>query len=119
MIKLYIEKLLIEIGEKIVDQKSSQLRADSALKLLHMERAKFKDLDVLLVVAIGLKEMSAVMKKILKKSEINIAILILEHFLRTNSFSLTAEKEEKFNKRTVDHFDTLSRRLEKIVAIGL
>lgn len=115
MKKLLIENLLTEIENKLEYQKTPRLRADSAFSLLRGERANHKDIDLLKGAKQGLKEMLGEMNKVEKLSEIDIAIKILDHYIANNSFSLIAIQRSNEDKITVDLFDELSSRLEKIV----
>lgn len=115
MKKLRTENLLIEIENKIGHLTTPALRADSALRLLRMEQANMRDIDLLKGAQSGLKEMLVEMDKVEQFSEINLAIKILAHYLESNSFSLIAIPRSNIDKITVDLFEELNRRLEEIV----
>lgn len=115
MKKLRTENLLIEIENKIGHLKTPVLRADSALRLLRIEHANMRDIDLLKGAQQGLKEMLGEMDKVEQLSEIDLGIKILAHYLESNSFSLIAIPRSNADKITVDLFEELNSRLKEIV----
>lgn len=115
MKELLLKDKLIELETRMEHQKSPRLRADSLLNLLKIKQTSLKKNDLLRIAQQGLKEMHDEMSNVELLSEINMAVMILAHYIEKDSFDLTAISQGKIDKDDVDRFEMLNGRLKEIV----
>lgn len=113
MKKLLITDKLIELENKLEYQRTPALRAESVLRLINTERENLKDINLLRGASQGLKEMFTEMDKVDLLSEYDMAIKILTHFLKNNSFSLIAI--QRYGTDQAKLFEEINENLKGIV----
>ena len=116
MKELLLKDKLIELETRMEHQKSPRLRADSLLNLLKIKQGSLKKNDLLRIAQQGFKEMHDETSNVELLSEINMAVMILAHYIEKGSFSLTAISQGIIDKDDVDRFEMLNERLKEIVA---
>lgn len=116
MEKLLLNDKLIELEARIDHQRSPRLRADSLLNLLKIHQGILKKNALLNVAKQELNENPAEtnIKQVL--TEINMAVMILAHYIEKDNFSLTAGSVGITDKDDIDRFEMLDVRLIEIVA---
>ena len=116
MEKLLLNDKLIELEARIDHQRSPRLRADSLLNLLKIHQGILKKNALLKVAKQELNENPAETNIRQVLSEINMAVMILAHYIEKDDFSLTAGSVGITDKDDVDRFEMLDVRLIEIVA---
>lgn len=116
MEKLLLNDKLIELEARIDHQRSPRLRADSLLNLLKIHQAILKKNALLNVAKQELNENPAETNIRQVLSEINMAVMILAHYIEKDDFSLTAGSVGITEKDDVDRFEMLDVRLIEVVA---
>ena len=116
MEKLLLNDKLIELEARIDHQRSPRLRADSLLNLLKIHQGILKKSALLNVAKQELNENPAETNIRQVLSEINMAVMILAHYIEKDDFSLTAGSVGITEKDDVDRFEMLDVRLIEIVA---
>ena len=116
MEKLLLNDKLIELEARIDHQRSPRLRADSLLNLLKIHQAILKKNALLRVAKQELNENPAETNIVQLLFEINMAVMILAHYIEKDDFSLTAGSVGITDKDDVDRFEMLDVRLIEIVA---
>jgi len=116
MEKLLLNDKLIELETRIDHQRAPRLRADSLLNLLKIHQAILKKNALLRVAKQELNESPAETNIVQLLFEINMAVMILAHYIEKDDFSLTAGSVGITDKDDVDRFEMLDVRLIEIVA---
>src|ERR1035437_1072929 len=114
MEKLLLNDKLIELEARIDHQRSPRLRADSLLNLLKIHQAILKKNALLRVAKQELNENPAETDTAQLLFEINMAVMILAHFIEKDDFSLTAGSVGINDKDDVNRFEMLDVRLIEI-----
>ena len=116
MEKLLLNDKLIELEARIDHQRSPRLRADSLLNLLKIHQGILKKNALLNVAKQELNENPAETNIRQVLSEINMAVMILAHYIEKDDFSSTAGSVGITDKDDVDRFEMLDVRLIEVVA---
>ena len=116
MEKLLLNDKLIELEARIDHQRSPRLRADSLLNLLKIHQAILKKNALLRVAKQELNENPAETNIAQLLFEINMAVMILAHYIEKDDFSLAAGSVGITEKDDVDRFEMLDVRLIEVVA---
>jgi len=116
MEKLLLNDKLIELEARIDHQRSPRLRADSLLNLLKIHQGILKKNALLKVAKQELNENPVETNFAQLLSEINMAVMILAHYIEKDDFSLTAGSVGITDKDDIDRFEMLDVRLIEIVA---
>jgi hypothetical protein len=116
MKELLLNDKLIELEVRIDHQRSPRLRADSLLNLLKIHQAILKKSALLRIAKQELNENPAETDIVQLLSEINMAVMILAHYIEKDDFSLTAGSVGITDKDDVDRFEMLDVRLIEVVA---
>ena len=115
MRKILINDCFEEFEQKIEHLKTPTLRADSLLKLFQIEQSNLSDINLIKGAQLGLNEMFEEMNKVDKSFEIRMAIEILSHYLKSNSFNLLAAPILGSDKEIVESFETINKKIEDLV----
>ena len=116
MKELLLNDKLIELEARIDHQRSPRLRADSLLNLLKIHQAILKKNALLRVAKQELNENPAETNIAQLLFEINMAVMILAHYIEKDDFSLAAGSVGITEKDDVDRFEMLDVRLIEVVA---
>ena len=116
MEKLLLNDKLIELEARIDHQRSPRLRADSLLNLLKIHQGILKKNALLKVAKQELNENPAETNLVQLLSEINMAVMILAHYIEKDDFSLIPGSVGITDKDEIDRFEMLDVRLIEIVA---
>jgi hypothetical protein len=116
MKELLLNDKLIELDARIDHQRSPRLRADSLLNLLKIHQAILKKNALLRVAKQELNENPAETNIAQLLFEINMAVMILAHYIEKDDFSLAAGSVGITEKDDVDRFEMLDVRLIEVVA---
>jgi hypothetical protein len=90
MKKLLLESKLNEIENLIEHQRSVIIRANDMLELLKTEQKNLKDFDLNRYLSGNTLEMVNQINKFQLIDEIKFSIMVLDNYLKTNSFNLIA-----------------------------
>ncbi len=115
MRKILINDCFEEFEQKIEHLKTPNLRADSLLKLFQIEQSNLSDINLIKGAKLGLNEMFEEINKVDKSLEIRMAIEILSHYLKSNSFNLLSAPIHGTDKEIVERFETINKKIEDLV----